>query len=273
VMGPAPLEYATPSPRRSYAAWWAVLRRVVRYALVLLPIGMIVAAAVVSYRAPWVWYGSRDAYQRHRMLTFMMPADRVVYEEDPARAARLAALPPDRRAAYVGEPPNPGGLGLAGGGKGDYRKWPGNSHTSYIPPFFFSLFGTHGPPTLVFIHQRVGPGGRRRMVQATLGRDLVHQPPGRPLENNVRVGISVATRSDPVDQPFRARGGNYRVIRIPVAPEAVMRVYAGQPDPGDEARFTVKYEIDGVPGTIEGRLEADDAVTLRVVDGPAATGP
>lgn len=52
-----------------------------------------------------------------------------------------------------------------------------------------------------------------------------------------------------------------------------MRIYAGQPDPDNAAHFTIKYEIDNVPGMIDGRLEADDTVTLRILDGPAATRP
>jgi hypothetical protein len=50
-------------------------------------------------------------------------------------------------------------------------------------------------------------------------------------------------------------------------------MYAGQHDPDDPAHFTIKYEIDNVPGIIDGRLEADDTVTLKILSGPAATRP
>jgi hypothetical protein len=50
----------------------------------------------------------------------------------------------------------------------------------------------------------------------------------------------------------------------------VVRVFAGQVDPAAPTRLTIRYEVDNVPGTIEGRLGADDSVTLRVLDGPAA---
>ncbi len=55
------------------------------------------------------------------------------------------------------------------------------------------------------------------------------------------------------------------------ASNAEVRLFAGQPDSDDPGRFTIKYEIDDVPGIIEGRLGADNRVTMRVVDGPAAT--
>jgi len=60
---------------------------------------------------------------------------------------------------------------------------------------------------------------------------------------------------------------------IALAPHQVMRIYAGQLDPNDDAHFTIKYEINNVPGTIDGRLEADDTVTLKILDGPAMTKP
>jgi hypothetical protein len=31
-----------------------------------------------------------------------------------------------------------------------------------------------------------------------------------------------------------------------------LRIYAGQPDPDDPAHFTVKYDLDGVEGILDG---------------------
>src|SRR5207244_151625 len=148
--------------------------------------------AIISYRSPWIWYGSRDAYQRHRMLTFEMPPKQVVYEEDPVRAARLAGLPFAPRAAYVGDPQHPGRTDLMG--DGDYRRWAGNTYAEYVPPFFVSLFRVHCPTCLVFIHERAGASRHRRMVLVTLERDLAnHHPPVKRsvAEANVRVGLYV----------------------------------------------------------------------------------
>ncbi len=41
-----------------------------------------------------------------------------------------------------------------------------------------------------------------------------------------------------------------------------LRLFAGQPDAIDPARFHLPYTLDGVAGTIEGRLTADDHVQL-----------
>jgi hypothetical protein len=48
-----------------------------------------------------------------------------------------------------------------------------------------------------------------------------------------------------------------------------LRLFAGQPDPTDPARFHIPYAIDGVGGTIDGRLTPDDVVRL-VPDGRLA---
>jgi len=269
-MSKSVLAYASHS-RKTIKDFFHRLGPMFRVIVVVFVLILGLLAWYVHWRYPWVWYGSRDSYQRHRMLAFTIPDGQVVYEEQPERAAGLAALSPDPRAAYVGDPKHAGRRDLAG--NGDYRRWPQDSYAQYVPPFFVSLFTVHGPPCLVFVHERISASARRRMVLVTQDRHLEHRPPTRPSEDNVRMGIYINARSDPVDQAFQERGGNYRRIYIPLRPEAVMRVFAGQPDLHDTARFTVRYEIDDRAGTIEGRLEADDTVSLRVLDGPAATQP
>ena len=61
------------------------------------------------------------------------------------------------------------------------------------------------------------------------------------------------------------------VIEISLTKQNRMRLYAGQPDPADASHFTIKYEIDHVPGTIDGWLQPDDTVKLQVRDGPAVS--
>ena len=45
-----------------------------------------------------------------------------------------------------------------------------------------------------------------------------------------------------------------------------MRINAGVPDPGDRSRFTIAFELNGVPGTFEYRLGDDDRVTMCLLD-------
>jgi hypothetical protein len=43
------------------------------------------------------------------------------------------------------------------------------------------------------------------------------------------------------------------------------RVYAGQTDPADPSRFTMRYDIDGLPGMLEGRLRPDGLLDFTVL--------
>ena len=50
------------------------------------------------------------------------------------------------------------------------------------------------------------------------------------------------------------------------------RFFEGVPNPTDPSRFTIGYDMDGVPGVIEGQLQrvnSEDNVLLRVLSGPA----
>jgi hypothetical protein len=48
-----------------------------------------------------------------------------------------------------------------------------------------------------------------------------------------------------------------------------VRLFNGQPDPADPSRFTIVYEVDAQRGTIEGRLDNDDNIKMKILDGPA----
>jgi hypothetical protein len=47
-----------------------------------------------------------------------------------------------------------------------------------------------------------------------------------------------------------------------------VRIYAGSIDPMNDARFVIPYEVNGMRGDIEGILNRDDTVDLRVISGP-----
>ena len=46
-----------------------------------------------------------------------------------------------------------------------------------------------------------------------------------------------------------------------------VQVFSGQPDEADPAHFTIAYTVNGRPGTIDGTLNDDDTVKLRVRPG------
>jgi hypothetical protein len=70
-------------------------------------------------------------------------------------------------------------------------------------------------------------------------------------------------------------------ISILLSPSQRFRLYTGEADPADHAHFTMKYDVDGELGTIDGRLldqardfmnRTSEGVEFRVRDGPALAG-
>jgi hypothetical protein len=261
-----PIDYA-PGNQHLRPRWQPMSRRVLRASAAAILLVAVLASLVVSHRYPWLWYGSRDAYQRQCMLTFTMSPDKVVYEEDPIKAARLATLPRDPSAGYFGNAATEGRQ-IYGGMDSDYRLW---DAAEYVPPFFISLCKREVPPGLVFIHERKGASGRRRLVWVTESREYsATTRPSHVRSESVRNAVWVVARPDPMDSQSRRRDGSRSRIRIPLRPEQVMRLYGGQVDRADSSHFTIKYEIDGFTGVIDGRVGADDTVALQILDGPAA---
>jgi hypothetical protein len=66
-----------------------------------------------------------------------------------------------------------------------------------------------------------------------------------------------------------SRSNGYTFPMARHAARKALRLYAGQPDPSDPSRFTIGYELDGEPGTIDGCVAASGSVHLAVRDGPA----
>lgn len=48
-----------------------------------------------------------------------------------------------------------------------------------------------------------------------------------------------------------------------------LRFYAAQIDPDSPAKFALRYEMDDIGGTIDGALENDGSISLKIRDGPA----
>lgn len=60
------------------------------------------------------------------------------------------------------------------------------------------------------------------------------------------------------------------VLNVEVRDDSGTRIYAPQPDSADASRFTLAYETAEGRGEIEGKLQEDDTVTMRIVSGPLA---
>jgi hypothetical protein len=224
--------------------------------------------AAVTYLIMWyIWQRrSPETDQLKFMLSFEMPPSKVVYEERQPLAAKLLALPAEPGTAYRGEPvDNPPFPYLMP--NGDYRAaGDGELAAEYLPRFHQWMYGQHSAEGLIFCHQRMSVGGRERLLVATESRSWRALAGGA----SARDGIDITAMSARADTRFRPLVGNVRRrVRLALTSQQILRIYAGQVDPANDARFTIRYEIDDVPGTIEGVLQPDDSVTLKVLDGPA----
>jgi len=111
----------------------------------------------------------------------------------------------------------------------------------------------------VFLHSRTRPSGGERLVTVDLADTTFS------LERKVRFVANASqsgslygqTWSDPVS------------LGMPFEQNDSLRIYAGQPDPADHSHFTIGYEMNSRSGIIDGWLQDDDSVKLKVRDGPA----
>jgi len=232
-----PLAYARPFGRNS--------RRRMKLA------GIIVCAAaagVPGYRLLRPHFPqARYLYWQHQCMRYTVSPDFVVYEEDAVRSsAMLASGPPYQRVNSLGDP-KAAGLDAQPAG--------------YVPPPL-SRLGTKWV-CIAYLHACRLPDGEQRL--GVLGIQVFQRGPdgGRVLE-------LYGTGKTPASwQPgSTVQGSAGRKASIPLLPRHRFRLYAGQPNPQDGSRFTMRYELDGRGGTIEGRLAPDGTIDCTVIDGP-----
>lgn len=243
---PVALAYAPARGRR---------RRLRRLAAVLL----LSACAAVGWRwgPPYYRQAQYLAWQR-RCMAYTRPADMVVYEDGGPRADALLDRP-DYGWTYFGPsthppPPNVGHMPPAWAEHKDgwAPAWPGIA----LPP----------RETVFFLHARRSPAGRERLVVVRGGYVFMFSGGGVWLGGS---SYDLATwRPGSTLHPARPPTGLWEAS-LCLCAGTTRRLYAGQPNPADRSRFTIVYEEDGRRGTIEGRLNDDDTVSLAVRDGTA----
>jgi hypothetical protein len=102
-----------------------------------------------------------------------------------------------------------------------------------------------------FLHGRHRPDGRLRLVNVTLWYTA---------SGGVDLGANVHTPMT-FTQPSTARTSSTDFPRGPTATPP--RLYAGQPNPNDPTRFTIRYEYSDESGVVHGRLNDDDTITFQ----------
>lgn len=244
----ANLDYAPRPPTR---------RRVVRRVLASI---LLAGTLVASLRwGPQAWRIGQVMYFQHQCLTDAPPADQIVYEEDPALFARVmkqgsgfVPLAPSRRSGApvaVGRVP---------------QSW-----IRFTPSLMKMTRPL--PGAILFMHERQTPAGEKRLLVVFSGFDPAQAPPlfipGFDLDVNVIAPATFRTPARDVSPPC--------IIDVlfshPRTPP-MSKVYAGQADPADPTHFTIRYEMYGKTGIVDGWLRDHDRVEIKVRDGPNPFG-
>lgn len=231
---PPQLPYQSPPPAvRRRPGWWAL-------ATLLLAAGVAVLAGVAF--GPRAWRDARAAYWKRQCGRYAAAADYVVYDEDPARGAALlqAGGTPLRynRARAAAGPPDP---------------------PASRPPDCWRTMATinnagiGADAPVVFLHDRASPDGERWLLAVSFE--------GWRGPRYWQFTSGVYGR----DGTTMWQGG----VAIHKRPAGSLRMFAGQPDPADASHFTIGYELNGQPGTVDGWVVNGGRVNLRVRDGPA----
>lgn len=206
---------------------------------------------------------------KHDWMTYREPADQAVFAEP---AGPAGDLPPCRKAWPFG--PTHGDIGFGGAPHGFRAR--------------------ADEEAVLFLHRRHNPAGHERVVLLVVQRQgggpaAATQPAlGRVLRFCYTIVDLTAWSGKPQpvvtsmsqhrpDPAIRGGGGwlfppTWQRLQNPI------RLFAGQPDPDDPTHFTIRYEYNGQPGTVDGYVQ--DPATPRhgerirfvVRDGPAA-GP
>ncbi len=208
-----------------------------RVAALLGVVFAIVAAIVI---APAQWRALQRRWLFHKCLQFSLPANTVVFDDDPKHVGKMTASGQYVSAsAYFTRP------------------------SALLPiPQFSNYAGTTLPA--VFMHEMISPSGNHRLVVVQLSA-MRNDPFDRMFFSAYEESASAGLRS-----ASAGKGLGLEMYRA--APES-LTLYAGQVDPADAPHFTIDYILNNRRETIDGWLFDDDTVRLMPRCGDVAYMP
>lgn len=287
---PAPLNYAAPARRSSRRYLWR---------LFLLSWAAFTVYLAYDHWEPWLRLQVPMLQEQRRCLRFTEPADRVVFETAATRVAALLQKPgytyspagAQLQSVFAttspsAQPSFSPGAAISTNAEKQFQSLQGawdvlmrleelrNPQPSGAGGSSWggSLFGGGGPDaqTIVFLHRRRAGAAERLVViradwfASSISLDRIYS-------EWIGFSCELISPASPTGIPdaVSCKVIEPAVTLRPSEPMSFLRVYAGQPDPADEARFTIDYETRDGRGTIEGRLRPDDTVEMRAISGPA----
>jgi hypothetical protein len=135
------------------------------------------------------------------------------------------------------------------------------------PPACWIAMGFNPRSTCVFLHARRAKGCDTRLVQVAMFSNTGQWGIARLLDARAFILVT----SEPHSRLSIAQLQSSERLSLPVVPNTepdTLRLFAGQADPADESHFTIRYELNGQPGLIDGWLMPDDTVKLEPREGP-----
>src|SRR6202035_5192836 len=108
---------------------------------------------------------------------------------------------------------------------------------------------------LLFLHRRTAANGMSRGV-AIVGQ-IISEPTPTGTKDWVVACQAVILYTGDWRGPHATVHAEYLEFPFPLTAHNFM-FYGGQADPKDASHFTIRYSVDGVEGTIDGWLIADD---------------
>jgi hypothetical protein len=196
-------------------------------------------------------------------MNYAMPTDAVAYEEGPTAAAQLLknseySLYPLRRT------PDPETTGTPVQAAALIPScWRSLVASATLPlTQFVPDVAPRGPAyAVIFLHERISPGGHHRLVCVTYAPNTdMFQPSFIQAYNYDAWVASPAKWTGPIT--VMPTSTDVEVKSDYARRPPLVRVYIGQSDPNDPSHFTIRYQMWGQDDVLDGRLQDDDQVTL-----------
>jgi hypothetical protein len=221
-MEPGPLQYAPPPALHRQRRF---RRAVIRVAI----LSMVVWAG--ARWGPDAWHRSALLYRQRQCLRYTAPAEKIVCSEPLPSAGRMFPF-----SIAAADPPG--------------MEWARNNGQAFPGP----------SAPLLFMHERRTPSGKRYLV-------ILRRTPGEGRQSWDLPSSYRLTLIEPASFTAEAVLRERSVIEVlprnstepqdadSTAPPDVLRFFAGQPDPTDPTRFTIRYQRGPKAGVLHGVLE------------------
>jgi hypothetical protein len=192
-------------------------------------------AVLINLYGGVIWAELLFMHHRHQLATFVMPPESVAFDTNDRQPSR-----PLRGRAPLGA-------------KGQSINGLIAPCRQYLPGELAAVEGT------LFLHRltRVGDGVSGIACVGVSGCDYQFQ--GK-VDREVQLHITFCEPNRPSSHRFN--GGTTATWYIDCPATDHLRFFAGQPDGSDLSHFTVRYELNGVPGVINGYLESTGILRL-----------